>query len=130
MVSGAFKWEQDKPHYVIMILDKVDPVYVGEAKNAFSRYNKEKFAARNISINKDALDQNRTLLVFDVFDKPEDAMTYYENIKKAAPIEISWLPANKYSFLVISGNNLQLLKTNKDISSYKTLLNNLYPGKF
>jgi hypothetical protein len=57
-------------------------------------------------------------------------MLYFDKIKKAAPSEVSWLQANKYSFIVISANNLQLLKTNKDMNSYKTLLNNLYPGKF
>ena len=54
----------------------------------------------------------------------------HSNIKKAAPTEVSWLQANKYSFLVISEKNLQLLKTNKDIDTYKVLLKNQYPGKF
>lgn len=130
MVSGAFKWETDKPHLVIMILEKVDAVYVNEAKNAFVRYNKENYAGRPININKDALDANRSLLVFDSFSSPEDAVQYYDKIKKAASVEVSWLQANKYSFLVISANNLQLLKSNKDMNAYKTLLNNLYPGKF
>lgn len=130
MVSGSFKWESDKPHYVIMILQKVDGVYVNEAKNAFARYNREKFYNKPININKDVLDGERAMLVFEPFPSPEDAMLYFDKIKKAAPSEVSWLQANKYSFIVISANNLQLLKTNKDMNSYKTLLNNLYPGKF
>jgi tetratricopeptide (TPR) repeat protein len=130
MVSGSFKWEPDKPHFVIMILQKVDAVYVNEAKNAFARYNREKFSNKPVIINKDVLDGERALLVFEPFPTPEEALLYYEKIKKAAPSEISWLQANKYSFMLISANNLQLLKTNKDMNSYKTLLNNLYPGKF
>lgn len=130
MVSGSFKWESDKPHYVIMILQKVDGVYVNEAKNAFARYNREKFYNKPININKDVLDGERAMLVFEPFPSPEEAMLYFDKIKKAAPSEVSWLQANKYSFIVISANNLQLLKTNKDMNSYKTLLNNLYPGKF
>ncbi len=130
MVSGEFKWQQDKAHFVIMILDKVDAVYVNEAKNAFTRYNKGNYGAKPITINKDVLDPTKALLVFESFASPEEAITYYDKIKKAAPVEVSWLQANKYSFLVISPDNLQLLKTNKDMGSYKTLLNNLYPGKF
>ena len=130
MVSGAFKWEIDKPHLVIMILDKVDGVYVNEAKNAFDRYNRGIYNSKPIAITKDALDATKALLVFTSFSTPEEAIAYYDKIKKAAPSEISWLQANKYSFLVISENNLQLLKTNKDMNAYKTLLNNLYPGKF
>jgi hypothetical protein len=113
-----------------MILQKVDGVYVNEAKNAFARYNREKFYNKPININKDVLDGERAMLVFEPFPSPEDAMLYFDKIKKAAPSEVSWLQANKYSFIVISANNLQLLKTNKDMNSYKTLLNNLYPGKF
>lgn len=130
MVSGVYTWQPSKPHNVIMILNKVDPVYINEAKNAFTRYNRDNFAAKKITINKDQLDAERMILVFTVFDNADDAMNYFEKIKKAAPTEISWLQANKYSFLVITDNNLQLLKTNKDIDKYKALLNNQYPGKF
>lgn len=57
-------------------------------------------------------------------------VAYFDKIKKAAPGEVSWLQASKYSFLVIADDNLQLLKTNKEINTYKALLNNQYPGKF
>ena len=132
MVSGAFKWESDKPHLVIMILDKVDGVYVNEAKNAFDRYNKGIYNSKPVTITKDVLDAatGKALLLFNGFSSPEEAIAYYDKVKKAAPVEVSWLQANKYSFMVISENNLQLLKTNKDMNAYKTLLNNLYPGKF
>ena len=58
------------------------------------------------------------------------ALQYYSKIKKDAARELSWLPANKYSFLIITAENLQVLKENKDMTGYKTLLNTIYPGKF
>lgn len=130
MISGVFTWQADKPHYVIMMLNKVDPVYINEAKNAFARYNNENFRGQKIVINKDVLDGERALLVFTVFSDAPEAVSYFDKIKKAAPAEVSWLQPNKYSFLVISETNLQLLKTNKEIDTYKVLLNNQYPGKF
>ncbi|MBS1734381.1 MAG: tetratricopeptide repeat protein [Bacteroidetes bacterium] len=130
MVSGAFRWQADKPHVVVIMLDKVDAVYVNEAKNAFDRYNREKYYSKQLQIKKDAIDAQRTLLVFQSFTDATDAYTYFEKLKKAAPAEISWLQPNKYSFLVISADNLELLKSNKDVNAYKTLLNNQYPGKF
>ena len=129
MISGVYKWQAGKPHQVIMILDKVDGVYVNEAKNAFGRFNREKNLTK-VVISKDALDAQKSLLVFTSFENAEEAVLYYDKIKKAAPAEISWLQPSKYSFLVISEENLQLLKTNKDIEVYKVLLNNQYPGKF
>ena len=130
MISGAFRWNPDTVQYVVMILDRVDGVYVNEAKNAFTRYNRENYYSKPIAINKDMLDKERTLLVFASFADAVEALAYYDKIKKAAATEVSWLQANKYSFLVISEGNLQVLKAGKDIIAYKTLLNNQYPGKF
>jgi outer membrane protein assembly factor BamD (BamD/ComL family) len=128
--AGGFVMESDKPHYVIMVLDKVDGVYIGEARNAFLRYNREKFYNQPITIAKDALNADKALLVFSVFEDADAALLYYDKIKKAAPSEISWLQPAKYSFLIITEKNLQLLKTNKDINTYKTLLNTQFGNKF
>jgi hypothetical protein len=126
----TFKLDLALPHYVVMLLDKVDPVYVNEAKNALMRFHREIGNGQAIEINKDTLSTNQNLLVYVQFANSDEALQYYEKVKRAAPVEISWLPANKYSFFIISEPNLQLLKTNKDISGYTKLLNMQYPGKF
>lgn len=128
--SGPFVMSVTSPHHVLMILDKVDQVYVTEAKNAFTRYNRENYYGQPININKDALDADRSLLVISSFPDAATALQYYDKIKKGAASEVSWLPANKYSFLIITDENLQKLKTNKDISGYKNLLNTQFPNKF
>ncbi|MBA2248969.1 MAG: tetratricopeptide repeat protein [Chitinophagaceae bacterium] len=130
VVSGSFTFDPLDAHYVIMILDKVDPVYVSEARNAFNRYDQEKFSAQNIQITKDAIDKDKDLLVFSQFPNSDAAVAYALRIRKDAGGEISWLAANKYSFLIISNSNLQVLKANKDIQTYIKLLNTKYPGKF
>ena len=79
---------------------------------------------------RDALDADKVILLFSPFEDAAAAIKYYDKIKKAAPSEISWLPANKYSFLIISDSNLQLLKTNKDLQGYKKLLNSNFDNKF
>ena len=130
LTKGAFIMNPNAPHTIIMILDKVDGVYVNEAKNAFTRYNKENYYGQAIDITKDALDADRNILIMSSFADGDAALQYYDKIKKDAPREVSWLPANKYSFLIITNENLQVLKANKDITAYKALLNTLYPGKF
>jgi tetratricopeptide (TPR) repeat protein len=130
LVSGPFRLDIAAPHYVLMILDKVDPVYVNEAKNAFVRYSRESYNAEPLEVNKDTLDKERNLLVFVKFPGADAALQYYEKLKRAAPSEVSWLPAAKYSFIIISEDNLQRLKMNKDIINYRKLLNTQYPGKF
>jgi len=130
LTSGPFVMAVGSPHHVLMILDKVDQVYVTEAKNAFTRYNRENYYGQTININKDALDADRSLLVITSFADAATAVQYYDKIKRNAAAEISWLPANKYSFLIITEENLQLLKTNKNLAGYKALLNTQFPNRF
>jgi tetratricopeptide (TPR) repeat protein len=130
LTSGPFVMAVDAPHHVIMVLNKVDQVYITEARNAFIRYNRENYYGQPININKEPLDADNNLLVITSFPNAAAAMVYYNKIKKDAPSEISWLPANKYSFLIITDQNLQLLKTNKNLTGYKALLNTQFPNRF
>ncbi|MDB5199052.1 MAG: hypothetical protein JWO92_1015 [Chitinophagaceae bacterium] len=130
ITNGTFTFIEEEAQNVVMILDKVDPVYISEARNAFNRYNREKFSGQPIEITKDAVDKDRNILIFSKFSDANAAIIYADRLKKNAPSEISWLPANKYSFLIISDANLQVLKANKDLPGYIKLLNTKYPGKF
>ena len=129
-VNKAFTLNPSAPHYVAMILDKVDGVYVNEAKNAFTRFNKEASATSGVVISKDTIDATRAILLFAPFANATDALKYFDRIKKAAPNEVSWLQPSKYSFIIISESNLQVLKTNKDIISYKQLINTNFGNRF
>jgi len=130
VTNGTFSFVAEEPQNVVMILDKVDPVYVSEARNAFNRYNRENFAAQTINITKDPFDKDKNFLTFSNFANADAAIKYADRLKKNAPSEVSWLPANKYSFVIISDANLQVLKANKDLAGYIKLLNTKYPGKF
>ncbi len=128
--NGTFVIDPLSTQYVMMVLTKVDPVYSTEARNAFTRYNSENFYNQKIEITKDTLDKDRTLLIFTEFLTADDAIKYMDNLRRAAPVQVSWLPAAKYSFYIISGTNLDLLKQNKNLQNYIDLLNKKYPGKF
>jgi outer membrane protein assembly factor BamD (BamD/ComL family) len=130
LTSGPFVMAVNAPHHVLMILDKVDQVYVTEAGNAFNRYNRENYYGQTININKDVLDAERSLLVITPFVDAATALLYYDKIKRNAAAEISWLPANKYSFIIITDENLELLKSNKNLPGYKALLNTQFPNRF
>ncbi len=128
--NAEFTFDPLEPQDVLMVLTKVDPVYSSEARNAFNRYNSQSYSTNKIEIVKDTLDSARTLLVFSNFVDAAEAIKYRDNLKQAAPVQISWLPAQKYAFYIISDSNLQLLKENKNLQSYIDLLNKKYPGKF
>jgi hypothetical protein len=48
------------------------------------------------------------------------ALGYLQSVQAVAAKQIvPWLPAGKYSFLVISKDNLEVLKNNQDMEGYK-----------
>jgi TolA-binding protein len=119
------------PQYVAIVLDKVDPVYINEARNAFNRYNREQYSAKGFTVNNQSVSDDIKLVLIGTFTNANEAISYIDKTKKLAASEIiPWLPAAKYSFIIITDNNLQVLMNTKDVNAVKTLLNQNYPGKF
>jgi hypothetical protein len=66
------------------------------------------------------LNDDIKLVVMSGFDNAAVALGYMQDVQAVAPKQIvPWLPAGKYSFIIISGDNLEVLKNNKDIEGYK-----------
>lgn len=119
------------PHYVVLVLNKVDPVFVNEARNAFSRYNKDTYYNKNFSLDLFPLDNDNKLLMIAPFATAQDAMTYIDKAQPRTQDEIlPWLKGGKYSYLIMTDANFNLLKENKDLDTYRKFLNQYYPGRF
>ncbi|GGA91434.1 type IX secretion system periplasmic lipoprotein PorW/SprE [Puia dinghuensis] len=130
-LNSVFSLTPDQPHAVILVLDKVDPVYVSEAGNAFNRYNIETFYSKSLKTENAALSDSLKLVIISKFDNANDALEYYKNVKALAPRQIvPWMPAGKYTFLIISTSNLNLLLDNKDMPAYRKFLSAAYPTIF
>ena len=130
-LNSVFSLSPEKPHSVLILLDKVDPVYVSETKNAFSRYNTEEYYSQSLTTDNATITDTLKMVVIGNFGNANDALDYLQKVKALAPRNIiPWLPANKYTFLIISAPNLDLLLGNKDIPAYKKFLQAVYPGKF
>jgi hypothetical protein len=129
--NSTFTYTPDKPHAVIIVLDKVDPVYVTETRNAFNRWNLENFYSQALTIDNSTLNDSLKLVVINSFENSAAALDYLRKARAAAPREVvPWLPAGKYTFLIISAPNMQLLLSNKDMEGYKKFLTTAYPDKF
>jgi hypothetical protein len=128
---SPFIWSPDKPQSVVLVMTKVDPVYVTESKNAFDRYNRETFYGKNYETSQLALSDTSKMMVIHGFDNAALALAYLDKAGNAAPREIvPWLPVNKYYFIIIDDQNLEILKANKDIRLYKKFLSVYSPDKF
>ncbi len=127
----AFSFNAASPHYVMIILNKVDVVFGNETKNAFSRYNSEKFYNKSFELSTIPLDADNKLVLIKPFENAQAAIDYINQAKpKAANEIIPWLKADKYSFSIITDQNLEILKSNPDLTAYKLFLDQNLPGKF
>ncbi len=131
VAASAFVFETETSFYVLLVLDKVDPVFSNEAKNAFFRYNREAFGNKIMTIDLLELDVNNRLLLISPFKNATEASEYVDKTRPRTSSEIiPWLKGGKYSYTIISEKNLQSLKANKDLEGYKSFLNKYLPGKF
>lgn len=127
----AFALDTGAAHYVVLILNKVDPVFCNEAKNAFLRYNREIFYNKQFAAELTEYDAENKLLLLSPFKNAQEALDYIAKVKPVTPTEIiPWLKGGKYEFTIISENNLTVVNTNKKLTDYKTFINNKFPGKF
>ncbi|MFT4018884.1 MAG: hypothetical protein QM668_18115, partial [Agriterribacter sp.] len=128
--QSGFTYNPAEPHFVAIVLNKVDVVYVNEVRNAFNRYNRESYRAQPIEISIEALDDNNKLILMSDFSDAAAALEYVERTKKVAGAQIvPWLAADKYYLTIISPANLDVLRTNKNLDIYKNFVQSNYPGQ-
>ena len=127
----SYSFTPQTAHYAVVILNKIDPVFCNEAKNAFAIYNKETFYNKQMSAELLPFDADNRLLLLSPFKTATEAVEYLDKIRPKAATEIvPWLKGGKYTYSIISEKNLDILKTNKDLDNYRTFLNQNLPGMF
>ena len=130
-VIKTFNYNPDEPYQVMIVLNNVDPVYVTETRNAFNRYNQQRFAGQPITINNVVLSDSVKLVVMTGFANAAAALSYSDEVKQTAPTSIvPWLPAGKYQFMIISRPNLESLLQNRDLGEYRKFLLRTWPDNF
>ncbi len=131
IIKAPYKFNANEPYYVVLVLNKVDPVFCNEAKNAFARFNRETFYNKQMSADLFEIDPDNRILLMSPFKDAQDAVTYVEAVRPKTATEIlPWLKGGKYNFIILTDSNFDLLKVNKDIEVYKAFLNQHLPGKF
>ncbi|HYK45536.1 MAG TPA: hypothetical protein VEV83_10235 [Parafilimonas sp.] len=133
-ISGTVKtyvFDPSAQQFVVIFLNKVDPVYANETRNAFNRYNQSNFYNQKINISSARLTDTMNVVLLGPFSDAATAMLYVEKVKPQAPrMIIPWLKPEKYSFSIISQQNLDVLNDTKDLEGYQSLIEQVLPGKF
>jgi hypothetical protein len=129
-VSG-FTFRADAPHYAVVILNKVDPVFINEGRNAFDRYNKEKFYNIPLEVKKFTVNDDIKLLIIGNFANAQAAIDYVQRTKPIAGAQIvPWLKGDKFTFSIVTEENLQIITDTKDHGAYQKFLDQNLPVKF
>ena len=129
--SKTFVLDTNAAHYVLLILNKVDPVFCNEAKNAFFRYNRETYYNKQFTTDLQEIDADNKVLLISPFKTAAEAVAYIAKAKPLTATEIiPWLKGGKYEYSIISLNNLALLNEKKNIEEYKSFIISKFPGKF
>jgi hypothetical protein len=127
----TYAFNSTAPHYVVVVLNKVDRIFGNEAKNAFARYNRDTYFNKQMSAELIDIDQDNRLLLISPFDNADAAVQYVEKTRPVTASQIvPWLRGGKYYYIIITAANLEILKNSKDVDKYKQFLDNNLPGKF
>jgi len=127
----SYTFKPDDKYYAVVILSKVDMVWVNETKNAFNIYNRGKYYNKQFEYTVNPLNPEYKLLLIGNFDNAQAAADYVQAVKPVSTSQIvPWLAADKYTFTIISAANLEVLKTQQDIGLYKQFIEKNMPGKF
>lgn len=126
----TYTFDPKEQQYVLILLDKVAPVYINEAKNAFDRYNQIIYS-KKLNITPEKLDDRYNLVLIGPFEDAVAAVNYVDKTKPQTSSRIlPWLTPDKYSYGIISQSNLDIMQETKDVDNYKKLLEKVMPGKF
>jgi tetratricopeptide (TPR) repeat protein len=129
--ATSYAFNAETPHYVVLALNKVDPVFVNEARNAFARFNRDTYYNKPMQAELVEIDADNRFLLISPFKNAQEAVDYVEKTRPRTASEIiPWLKGGKYTFTIITERNLELLKTTRDIEKYNQFLNQHLPGKF
>ncbi len=130
-IITAYTFKPEDKYYAVVVLTKVDMVWVNETKNAFSIYNRGKFYNKQFEYTISPINPEYKVLLIGTFDNAQAATDYVQAVKPVSLSQIvPWLAADKYSFTIISASNLEILKTQQDIGLYKQFIEKNIPGKF
>jgi lipopolysaccharide biosynthesis regulator YciM len=129
--GSLFSFIPDAPQYVAVVLNKVDAVFINEARNAFNRHNKERFYNQPLETKLVTINDDIKLLLIGNFTNAQGGIDYIQKTKPIAASQIvPWLKGDKFTFSLISEANLNAVLETKEFSSYEKFLEQNLPVKF
>ena len=131
IAPATYQFNASDSQFVVIAMYKVDPVFVSEARNAWNRFNQERYYNQKLPISVIRVNESEQLLIMGPFPNAAEASTYTDKNRPLATSRVTpWLEASKFSFAIISRYNLDLLLKKGETGTYWQMLRNLFPDKY
>ncbi|MDR0791791.1 MAG: hypothetical protein LBE82_00665 [Chitinophagaceae bacterium] len=128
--DSTFTIDPKAPQYVMILLNNVVYVFSNEARNAFEIYNSQTFTNMNIPIFSEKINEAHNAILMGPFGDAVLAMDYIQKVKGVTKNIVPWLEESRYSFVIISAKNMELLRKGKKLDEYLQLLHKAMPERF
>ncbi|MFZ9299789.1 MAG: tetratricopeptide repeat protein [Chitinophagaceae bacterium] len=116
-------------HVVVLVLQKIDNVYLNEARNALRKYNREQLIELPI-INTTDYGTDIRFLSLGNFSNRTEANAYLAKVNTESSRSIfPWLPKEKYYFLAISTINFEQMVKKQELERYQQIIKEHTPYK-
>lgn len=129
-IDMVYVYNPNETYLVLMVFEQIDQVYRNEARIAFQRYNNASRGGQDIFLKLYEPKDEMNWLEIGPFATLGSSMGYYDEIAPNMSKITPWLASSKYQLLIISENNLEMLKTRKDLSEYLLFIRQYVKGKF
>ena len=127
-VKPLFNRHAEQPHFVVLVLTNVDPVYINEAKNAFDRYHREKYYNQPMNVAITSVSDTVKLVTIRGMANEAAALDYIERAKALAERDIiPWMKKENYYFMPVAEDNLNLLLDSRNLPAYRSFLKQVFP---
>jgi len=126
----SFIFEPNEPHYATLQLDDVMKVFINNATDAFSKFNKRTFKD-DIEIYSNKINDRYSFIYFGPFTNAQASIDYINKISPYVSKNIiPWLPKTRLKYSIIDERNLLLLQENKNVDGYNKFLHKALPKIF
>lgn len=122
--NELYIYDPDETHLFVLIVNGLD-VNINAVKVRISDFNSKHFSLKDLTINSILLDQEHHIITVGNFENSENALIYYDAIRKDTYI-FSNLLTDNYSSFVICTTNYPVFYKSKDIAVYELFFKREY----
>lgn len=123
-VTDIYAFKKNIPHMFMLVIDE-DITNIEALKVRMSDFNIKNFSLANLNISDLLLNQAKHLIMVGSFKELDDAMGYYRAMKNDNYV-LTGIPAENYTFFMISNENYPIYYKDKDTNKYFTFFKKFY----